>query len=63
MQEMQLFFHHIKQIVSHIQAEHPNIKVLLWDDMLRETELTVLKGNMFSQNLLEVFNFNDWSDC
>ncbi|XP_033737366.1 hexosaminidase D-like isoform X1 [Pecten maximus] len=41
----QLFFAHTQAVLLYLKAKHPNIKPIMWDDMLRFTELPVLQGS------------------
>lgn len=38
----QLFLLHIKAVLDHIKENYPNISCIMWDDMLRHTELPLL---------------------
>jgi len=40
-----LFFAHIRTILMYIRNKYPNVTAIMWDDMLRMTELPVLLGN------------------
>lgn len=39
----QLFFCHTRAVLLYLKTKHPNIKPIMWDDMLRFTELPVLQ--------------------
>lgn len=41
----QMFFAHIHAVVTYLKTHYSHITVLMWDDMMRFTELSILKGN------------------
>lgn len=43
----QLFLIHVKAVLGHIKNTHPTITSIMWDDMLRHTELPILMSKCF----------------
>lgn len=41
----QLFLIHVKAVLGHIKNTHPTITSIMWDDMLRHTELPILMNS------------------
>jgi hypothetical protein len=46
MTTQQLFFSHCKAVLNYIKVKYPSITAIMWDDMLRYTELPVLLGKL-----------------
>ncbi|XP_066293035.1 hexosaminidase D-like isoform X3 [Branchiostoma lanceolatum] len=42
--DRQLFLDHIMTVLSYIKVMYPNVKAIMWDDMLRETSMTHLQA-------------------
>ncbi|XP_063446453.1 hexosaminidase D-like isoform X2 [Mytilus trossulus] len=40
--QQQLFFSHCKAVLNYIKVKYPSVTAIMWDDMLRHTELSVL---------------------
>jgi hypothetical protein len=40
----QLFFLHVRAVLLDLKVKHPALTPIMWDDMLRFTELPVLLG-------------------
>ncbi|XP_059144400.1 hexosaminidase D-like [Physella acuta] len=48
----QLFFSHVREVASYIKKMYPNVTIIMWDDMLRYSELPIIL-NCGLQNLVE----------
>ena len=46
MTTQQLFFAHARAVLTHIKTKYPSITAIMWDDMLRYTEMPVLLGRV-----------------
>ncbi|CAG2242814.1 HEX [Mytilus edulis] len=44
--QQQLFFSHCKAVLNYIKVKYPSVTAIMWDDMLRHTELPVLLGKL-----------------
>lgn len=40
----QLFLSHVTKVAKAVQERHPNLRLIMWDDMLRGMSLETLKG-------------------
>ena len=49
-----LFIVHIRRVLDYVHSHHPDIQVIMWDDMFRGIDLQVLQG-LFHPQLSRVF--------
>ncbi|KAK3085548.1 hypothetical protein FSP39_005156 [Pinctada imbricata] len=45
----ELFFKHVKEVVSYIKEKYPSLTIIMWDDMLRSADLALLKDSGLSE--------------
>lgn len=50
-----LFLNHLVAVANYIKTFHPNITIIIWDDMLRSIPLEILNSRC---NLIYCINFN-----
>lgn len=43
-----LYLDHVTEVVQYIRDNYPYLKVIIWDDMLRNIELNVLQGEIYT---------------
>lgn len=39
-----LYLDHISEVAQYIKDTHPTLKIIVWDDMLRNIDLNILQG-------------------
>lgn len=39
-----LYLDHVTEVVQYVKDNYPHVKIIIWDDMLRNIELSILKG-------------------
>ena len=40
----QMFFRHIRRVLEYITVKYPGTRLIMWDDMFRDVDLEVIKG-------------------
>lgn len=53
-----LYLDHISDIVHYIKENHPTLKVIIWDDMIRSMDINILKGKHPRSNNFQAANFS-----
>lgn len=39
-----LYLNHVSDVVHYIKDNYPNLKIIIWDDMIRNMDIEILKG-------------------
>lgn len=42
-----LYLDHVTEVAQYIKDNYPNLKIIIWDDMLRNIDLHILQGEYF----------------
>lgn len=42
-----LYLDHVTEVAQYIRDNYPTLKIIMWDDMLRNIDLNILQGNIF----------------
>lgn len=42
-----LYLDHVTEVAQYIRDTYPTLKIIMWDDMLRNIDLNILQGNIF----------------
>ena len=42
----QMFFRHIRRVLEYITDKYPGTRLIMWDDMFRDVDLDVMKGQL-----------------
>ena len=43
----QMFFRHIRRVLEYITVKYPGTRLIMWDDMFRDVDLEVIKGQLW----------------
>lgn len=41
-----LYLDHVTEVARYIKENYPKLKIIIWDDMLRNVDLNILQGNI-----------------
>lgn len=50
-----LFLDHISRIATKIKERCPDKEIIIWDDMMREIDISILNGISYLKLLLKLF--------
>lgn len=40
-----LYLDHLTEVAQYVKENYPNLKIIIWDDMIRNIDVNVLQGN------------------
>jgi len=51
---MELFLNHITRVLRYLKQEYNHLRLIMWDDMFRSIELSMLQGSNLVYSIVEI---------